>query len=151
MGATSVALPPAKSSGAAPSYPDMPIVVVGAHMRDLPLNRELLAVGARFNSACATAPIYRFYRLPGAGVARPGLVRVPKDGVAIDGEIWRVPTEAVGAFLARIPSPLGLGDVTLADGRKVKGFLCEAAGAEGAEDISACGGWRGYLARASAT
>lgn len=151
MGATRVALPPAESPVAAPSYPDMPIVVVGAHMRDLPLNRELQALGARFDSACSTAPTYRFYRLPGAGVARPGLVRVATDGVAIEGEIWRMPTEAVGAFLARIPAPLGLGDITLADGRKLKGFLCEAAAVEGAEDISACGGWRGYLSRASVT
>jgi allophanate hydrolase len=151
MGATNVALPAVEPIAAAPSYPDMPIVVLGAHMRDLPLNRELQALGARFESTCSTAAAYRFYRLPGAGVARPGLVRVAKDGVAIEGEIWRVPMDAVGALLARIPSPLGLGDITLADGRKVKGFLCEAAAVEGAEDISVCGGWRGYLARASAT
>jgi allophanate hydrolase len=151
MGATGVTLPATGGAAGAPAYPDMPIVVLGAHMRDLPLNRELQSLGARFDSACATAPAYRFYRLPGGGVARPGLVRVAKDGVAIEGEIWRVPTGAVGALLARIPSPLGLGDITLADGRKVKGFLCEAAAVEGAEDISACGGWRGYLARASAT
>ena len=148
MGATGVALPPATAITAA-AFPDMPLVVLGAHMRELPLNRELTALGARFDSACSTAPTYRFYRLPGAGVARPGLVRVAKDGVSVEGEIWRVPIDAVGALLARIPSPLGLGDITLADGRKVKGFLCEAAAVEGAEDISACGGWRGYLARAS--
>ena len=151
MGATGIALPPPRPAAAVPSYPDMPIVVLGAHMSDLPLNRELQALGARFESACTTEPVYRFYRLPGAGVARPGLVRVAKAGVAIEGEIWRVPLDAVGALLARIPSPLGLGDIALADGRKVKGFLCEAAAVEGAEDISACGGWRGYLARASAT
>jgi len=151
IGATDVALPPAEPAAEAPSYPEMAIVVLGAHMRDLPLNRELQALGARFEATCSTAATYRFYRLPGAGVARPGLVRVAKDGVAIEGEIWRVPLDAVGTLLARIPSPLGLGDITLADGRKVKGFLCEAAAVEGAEDISACGGWRGYLARASAT
>ncbi|MGE0421830.1 MAG: allophanate hydrolase [Reyranellaceae bacterium] len=151
MGATGIALPSPRPAAAAPSYPDMPIVVLGAHMSGLPLNRELQALGARFEAACTTEPVYRFYRLPGAGVARPGLVRVAKAGVAIEGEIWRVPLDAVGALLARIPSPLGLGDIALADGRKVKGFLCEAAAVEGAEDISACGGWRGYLARASAT
>jgi allophanate hydrolase len=151
MGATGVALPPAEMAGTAADFPDMPIVVLGAHMRDLPLNGELQALGARFESACATAPAYRFYRLPGSGVARPGLVRVARHGVAIEGEIWRLPTVAIGALLARIPSPLGLGDITLADGRTVKGFLCEAAAVEDAEDISSCGGWRGYLARASAT
>ena len=50
-----------------------------------------------------------------------------------------------------IPAPLGLGDLTLDDGRRVKGFVCEAAGTIGAEDISAFGGWRDYLARAAAT
>jgi allophanate hydrolase len=45
-----------------------------------------------------------------------------------------------------IPPPLGLGSVQLADGRWVKGFICEGAGLVGATDISAFGGWRAYLA-----
>ncbi|HKU96708.1 MAG TPA: allophanate hydrolase [Vineibacter sp.] len=147
MGATGVALPTVEPAGST-GYPDMPIIVLGAHMQGLPLNGELRALGARFDAACRTAPCYRFYRLPGAGVARPGLVRVPSDGVAIDGEIWQLPLAAVGALLARIPAPLGLGDIVLDDGRRLKGFLCEAAAVSDAEDISACGGWRGYLARA---
>jgi len=75
-------------------------------------------------------------------------VRVASDGLSIDGEIWQMPIAAVGALLARIPAPLGLGDIVLDDGRRLKGFLCEAAAVSDAEDISASGGWRGYLARA---
>jgi allophanate hydrolase len=57
-----------------------------------------------------------------------------------------MPTAALGSFLALIPPPLGLGSVQLADGRWVKGFICEGAGLVGATDISAFGGWRAYLA-----
>jgi allophanate hydrolase len=52
----------------------------------------------------------------------------------------------VGSFLALIPPPLGLGSVQLADGRWVKGFICEPAALAGAPDISAFGGWRAYMA-----
>ena len=61
-----------------------------------------------------------------------------------------MPVTEVGSFLALIPSPLGLGTVELANGERVHGFLCEAAGLHGATDISAFGGWRGYLASRSA-
>ncbi len=57
--------------------------------------------------------------------------------------------EAFGSFVALIPPPLGIGTVTLADGRKVKGFLCEAHAARDAEDITAFGGWRAWLARSA--
>jgi allophanate hydrolase len=52
---------------------------------------------------------------------------------------------ALGALLTQVPSPLGLGRVRLDDGRTVTGFLVEAAGLEGATDITAHGGWRAYL------
>jgi allophanate hydrolase len=53
-----------------------------------------------------------------------------------------------GSFVALIPSPLGIGTVTLEDGGRAQGFLCEPHALEGAEDITADGGWRVYLARA---
>ena len=42
--------------------------------------------------------------------------------------------------------PLGIGSVELADGRWVKGFICETHGLADAADITAHGGWRAYLA-----
>ena len=36
--------------------------------------------------------------------------------------------------------------ITLADGRSVQGFLCEAYATRGAEDITAFGGWRAWHA-----
>ena len=50
-----------------------------------------------------------------------------------------------GSVVALIPAPLGIGTLTLVDGSKVKGFLCEAHALVGAEDISCWGGWRAWL------
>jgi allophanate hydrolase len=71
---------------------------------------------------------------------------VGSGGAAIEVEVWNLPQSQLGSFLALIPSPLGLGQITLASGEAVHGFLCEAAALEGAADISHHGGWRAYLA-----
>jgi allophanate hydrolase len=52
-----------------------------------------------------------------------------------------------GSFVALIPAPLGIGTLTLTDGRTVKGFLFEAHAARDAEDITAFSGWRAWLGR----
>jgi allophanate hydrolase len=44
-----------------------------------------------------------------------------------------------------IPAPLGIGTVALSDGGSVQGFVCEAAGLDGAADITALGDWRAHL------
>jgi allophanate hydrolase len=122
--------------------PTVELAVCGAHMRGLELNGELVAVGARFVRATATAPSYRLYALPGG--ERPGLVRSP-EGAAIDVEVWRLDTAGLGSLLARIPAPLGIGTVDLANGASALGFLCEAHAAADARDITTHGGWRAYL------
>ena len=48
--------------------------------------------------------------------------------------------------MAEIPAPLGIGTLLLADGRRVKGFICEAWALEGATDITEFGGWQPYVA-----
>jgi allophanate hydrolase len=50
-----------------------------------------------------------------------------------------------GSFVAGIPAPLGIGTITLANGEKVQGFVCEQYAAAEAIDISHFGGWRSYL------
>ena len=77
----------------------------------------------------------------------PGCVFDGAGPGAIEVEIWEMDEAAFGSFVALIPAPLGIGTVTLADGRSVKGFLCEAQATRGAEDITAFGGWRAWLAR----
>ncbi len=126
------------------AHPSLPILVVGAHLSGQPLNQELVALGARLRGAVRTAPEYGLYAL--ADGKRPGLVRRASGGAAIEGEVWDVPTAAIGALLAAIMPPLGLGSVVLEDGGVVKGFLCEAYAVETARDITRFGGWRAAVA-----
>ncbi|WP_286996963.1 MULTISPECIES: allophanate hydrolase [Comamonas] len=119
------------------------LAVVGAHLRGMPLNHELLACGARFREATHTAPHYRLYALAGTVPAKPGLARA-EDGGAIAVEVWDMPVANLGRFVAGVPAPLGIGTVTLQDGRAVKGFICEGFALTQAQDITAWGGWRAY-------
>ncbi len=122
------------------------IVVCGAHMKGLPLNADLTALGATFEQSTETAAEYRFYALAGGPPARPGLIRVGSGGKHIAVEVWSLPTANLGAFLSTVPAPLGLGRVRLKDGSEEIGFLCEEAGVADAEDISEIGSWRSYVA-----
>ncbi|MBV1707951.1 MAG: allophanate hydrolase [Hyphomicrobiales bacterium] len=125
--------------------PGIPLLVVGAHMSGMPLNSELLALGGRFEREVTTAPLYRLYALRDQVQPKPGLLRVAADeGSAIDGEIWRLPVQGLGELTAAVPAPLGIATIKLADGSSIKGFAVEAAGIQGAADISAYGGWRAY-------
>jgi allophanate hydrolase len=145
LGKTASRLPPIDADPVA-IEDRMSIAVVGSHMSGLPLNGQLVELGGRLESASKTTPHYRFYALPGGPPHRPGLVRVGAEGSAIEVEVWSLPVSQVGAFLRKIPAPLGLGAVSLADGSAVTGFLCESYATAGARDITALGGWRAYLA-----
>jgi len=112
----------------------------------MPLNGELQSFGARFLEGATTAPSYRLFALEGKKPPRPGLLRVAEGGAAITLEIWALPAEGFGRFVAAVPPPLSIGTLALADGRGVKGFLVEAAATQGARDISAFGGWRAFIA-----
>jgi len=127
---------------------EIAVAAVGAHMSGLPLNHELTRLGARFLRASRTAPSYRLYSLPGGPPKRPGLMRVAA-GESIAIEVWAVPLARFGEFMQGIPQPLGIGTLDLEDGSRVKGFICEAIGTEGAEDVSGFGGWRAFLAAAA--
>lgn len=122
------------------------IAVVGAHLSGLPLNWQLTERCARRLEKTHTARCYRLYALPGSAPAKPGLVRDETQGEAIEVELWTLPERLFGGFVAGIPSPLGIGTLQLADGRRVPGFLCESWAIDGAEEITRYGGWKAYLA-----
>ena len=129
---------------------DLAIAVVGAHMSGMTLNGELRALGGRLIETAVTAADYRLYALP-TTPPKPGMLRVEAGkGSAIELEVWALSASAFGQFVAAIPPPLSIGTIRLADGRNVKGFLVEAAGLDGARDISRFGGWRTYMAEAAA-
>jgi allophanate hydrolase len=134
--------------GALPTPPrdSLAIVVCGAHMSGLPLNHQLTALGATLATRMRTAPQYRLHALTAFDPPRPGLVRDPVAGSAIEVEVWELPASRLGAFFRNIPAPLSLGRVQLEDGRSECGFLCEHHALAGAPDISEYGGWRAWLA-----
>ena len=124
----------------------IPLVVVGAHLTGMPLNKELQALDATLIKATRTTPDYKLYALAGTVPPKPGLLRVASEGASVEVEIWALTPAAFGLFVSRIPSPLGIGTLQLEDGDAAKGFLVEAVAIEGARDISEFGGWRNYIA-----
>jgi allophanate hydrolase len=130
--------PPVVPAGAAEG--EIALFCIGAHMSGLPLNGQVTSLGGRFLRADRTEAGYRLHALGN----RPGLVRTP-GGASIEGEVWAIPAAGIGLLLAQVPAPLGFGTVRLESGPCL-GFLAEAAGVEGAPDITAHGGWRGWLA-----
>jgi allophanate hydrolase len=139
VGNTSRALPQAEVLDAV-GPGETALFCIGAHMSGLPLNGQVTALGGRFVRVDQTMPEYRLFALGN----RPGLVRAA-EGATIVGEVWALPTAAIGALLAMVPPPLGFGTVALETGPCL-GFLAEAAGVVGQPDITAKGGWRAHIA-----
>jgi allophanate hydrolase len=123
------------------------MAVVGAHLTGQPLNWQLTQRKGRLVRTCRTHPDYKFYALANTTPAKPGLVRVPNfEGPGIEVEVWALPEDTVGSFVAGVPQPLGIGQLRLEDGSLVMGFIAEPAATEGATEITHLGGWRNYLA-----
>lgn len=130
----------------APATDEIVVAVVGAHLRGMPLNHQLSSRNARFLEETTTAAgDYRLFALPGTVPPKPGLKYAPGAGETIVLELWALTPHAFGEFTAEVPAPLGIGNVLLADGRSVKGFICEPAALDAATDISHLGGWRAYI------
>ena len=152
QGATGEPLPASVSIPGLRAEPTVRVAVVGAHLSGMPLNSQLTERRATLVATAETAPNYRFYALPGTTPPKPGLLRVADGtGGRIALEIWEMPAEHYGSFVALIPAPLGIGTLTLVDGSAVQGFLCEALATEDAQDITHLGGWRAYLASLQAS
>ena len=149
LGATGWTLPEAEklTPDTAPLPPGfMKLAVCGAHMSGLPLNHQLTSRGGYLLGSAVSAPYYRFVALSGGAVPRPGMIRSnDRQDHGIHMEIWALPQDTLGSFILGIPAPLGLGQVELADGARVTGFVCEASAADDAEDITGIGNWRNYL------
>jgi allophanate hydrolase len=124
------------------------VAVVGAHLEGQPLNRQLAELGARLVRTCRTSPQYRLFVLHEAVPIKPALVRDPDYfGAGIEVELWAVPEDRFGGFVAAVPWPLAIGSVQMDDGEWVKGFVCEPAAIQGSSEITRFGGWRAYLNR----
>jgi len=148
LGATTQATPVLCVKNTAPQgY--VRLAVVGAHLTGMPLNVQLQERQARFVESTYTASNYRLFALPNTTPPKPGLIRCPQgkenESAEIIVELWDVPVQQFGSFVALIPAPLGIGTLSLHDGREVKGFICEGAAVNDATDITHLGGWRAYI------
>ncbi len=126
------------------------LAVVGAHLSGEQLNWQLTERGARRVKTCRTAPQYRLYALERSVPPKPGLVRDDTfRGSGIEVEVWAVPEDRFGSFVAEVPPPLGIGSVLLDNGETVKCFIAEPYAIAGATEITRFGGWRNYLSHAA--
>ncbi|WKB51169.1 allophanate hydrolase-related protein [Eleftheria terrae] len=124
--------------------PVLTLAVVGPYGSGMPLHHRLAERRCRPLHIARTAPCYRLYALHGGQPAHAGLARAAA-GAPIEVELYEMPQSEVGAFLASIEAPLGLGPVELEDGRAVQGLLVDPPAAGTAEDITAWGGWPAFL------
>ena len=116
------------------------LFVNGTLMRGLALHGNL--AGAEFLGEFRTVPRYRLYSI---GDVHPGMFEVESGGVAVRGELYRVPEEVWRRVEAGEPPNLYRGPITLEDGRVVDGILYPRELAEGRHrDISEYGDWRAY-------
>lgn len=122
------------------------LAVVGAHLHGMPLHWQLTSRDARLAASTRTAPAYRLYAMAGSVPPKPALVHVGEGGASIAVEVYEIDSAAFGSFVVEVPAPLAIGSVTLDSGETVKGFVAEPRATAGAEDITALGGWRAYLA-----
>ena len=153
MGATAYSLPDPQPELAYPAVAEgeVRVAVAGAHLRGQPLHPDLLKMGARFVRSCRTAAKYRFFAFLRLSPPRPGLLRDEDRAGATEVEIYDLPHAGFGRLVASVAPPLAIGTVELADGEKVKGFLCEWWDTKTARDITDFGGWVAFREREAKT
>ena len=116
-------------------------------MEGLPLHWQLADRNATLRQRTTTAPCYRLFAMPGSETLppRPALIRDDSAGSAIALEVWELNAAEFGDFVSKIPAPLGIGKILLADGSEVPGFIAEPRAVDGAEEITRFGGWRAWI------
>ena len=117
------------------------LFVNGTLMRGLRLHANLS--GAEFLGEFRTAPRYRLHSVHDL---HPAMFEVIEGGVAVAGELYRMPIEVWRRVEAGEPPGLYRSPVELSDGRVVEGIFYPRDLAEKQPDISEFGGWRAYLA-----
>jgi hypothetical protein len=121
----------------------VPLAVNGTLMRGLELNANLVRAGATFVREDATDACYRIWSIDDR---HPAMMRTPGEGASVAVEIWDVPGEGLAGILLAEPPGLAIGKVVLRDGSTVLGVLGEPFLCDGRQEITAYGGWRGFIA-----
>jgi gamma-glutamylcyclotransferase (GGCT)/AIG2-like uncharacterized protein YtfP len=120
------------------------LAVNGTLMRGLPLNENLVKVGATFRREMKTSDCYRLWSI---NDRYPRMLRTTplQTGRSITVEVWELDGEGLAAVLDGEPPGLTIGRVELQDGSSVFGVLAEPYLVEGQREITELGGWRGYM------
>lgn len=118
------------------------LAVCGLHMRGYSLNYQLLELGAGFVRDDKTKDCYRI-KVHYDNIEKPFLM-YSEHGKEIQVEVWRIPVDKLGRFMAGIPSPLSLGKIKLTKD-EVIGFIGQAGYGDDYKDITSYGGWAGYI------
>src|SRR6185369_14747389 len=109
LGALAIPQPLLAALPAEPAAGEIAIAVVGAHLSGMVLNGQLRSLNARFLETVRSAPDYRFYALANTQPAKPGMLRIARGmGKPIEAELWALPAEAFGRFVADVPAPLSI-------------------------------------------
>lgn len=114
----------------------VPIAVCGLHKKNYLLESQLTVLGASFSQKARTAEKYKLYQLNATPV-KPGMIRDETNGTYVEVDIYDIPVANLGQFMKQVKTPLSIGEIELADGQWVKGFVCEPYGVKHGEDISA--------------
>lgn len=120
------------------------IAVNGTLMRGLALNKNLLAINAKFIREAKTSDQYRLWSI---NDHYPAMQRGGSGGQNIDLEIWELTPDALLLILESEPPGLSLGRIELSDGQWVFGILGESYICQGMQDITQWCGWRNYISR----
>lgn len=128
------------------------LAVVGAHLKGFELHWQLQKCNATFVKQAKTSKNYKLYCLPKSGpILKPGLRKINPDeetgGDNITIEIYSLPVEKFGEFVAMVPQPLGIGSVELDNGKVIKSFICEEFGykSKSTVEITKYGGWKNFI------
>ena len=121
----------------------IPLAVNGTLMRGLELNANMVRAGATFVREDATDACYRVWSIDDR---HPAMMRTPGEGASVAVEIWDVPAEGLASILLGEPPGLAIGKVVLRDGSIILGVVGEPFLCENRQEITAYGGWRGFIA-----
>ena len=108
----------------------------GAYLRGQPLNADLLISGQFFVQQTRTAPQYRLFVLPDTSPAKPWHDSIRKTADRSKLKSGELGAAALGKLVAAVPPPLVIGNVQLASGEWIKGFLCEEVTLKDAREIT---------------
>ena len=127
------------------NHSDVTVFICGSALRGQPDHGNLQ--DAEFMGTAITTPDYRLHSVKDG--YHPGIFKVPSDGIAITGELYRLTAEQYAYLESTEPPDMYPAEVTLAGGGTAIAMLYPETliAKHQWPDISEYGGWIAYKAR----